>query len=206
MLAKTFITSAILLSLVASSPFPGQNVPFTDAEWVILEESCLSHSDIGIQARAQNVPITESECAALELSGLSQDDIDIQSSSTVGLAFVARGKGNKVMNCERMFWEKQPLEAITSDGCHCVNSTQPPRIFVSSAYSGTDISKGHETSDTYPVFLTNQDSAKDLGAKGNVAFAIFDTIRSPAYPIDSDTWSKAMQAPFLAYLGKTHKK
>ena len=36
------------------------------------------------------------------------------------------------------------------------------------AYTGTDISFNHETSDTYPITLTNQDDDSQPGPAGNI--------------------------------------
>ncbi|RHZ44267.1 uncharacterized protein CDV56_101028 [Aspergillus thermomutatus] len=56
------------------------------------------------------------------------------------------------------------------------------------AYVGIDIAKGHETSDTYGVTLTN-------GKDGNVVFAIYNMQYSDAWILNSDTYYNAMIAP-----------
>jgi hypothetical protein len=67
-------------------------------------------------------------------------------------------------------------------------------MYTGNAYVGTDIFKGHETSDTYPVTLSS-------GKTGNVVFAIYNLYQEGKYTVSHDQCFSAMQAP----LG-THSK
>ncbi|KAI0405235.1 hypothetical protein F4802DRAFT_189283 [Xylaria palmicola] len=176
MYTKLFLSVALLSALASSVPTPGDvNVPISDEELQRLR-------DAGLKARgpAVNVPITEAEMHALEDGGLS-----------------GRGDGlrarDKVMNCGHLVSGKGGSDGhgkwIPVD-----QFSQVANQFCG-AYVGTDIYKDHETSDTFPISLTNQDDDTQPGSPGNIVFAIYNTEREGSYVVDHDTCLRAMKAP-----------
>ncbi|CAJ2506457.1 Uu.00g005870.m01.CDS01 [Anthostomella pinea] len=186
MYTKSILAAALLSTIVASSPMPADvNVPITDAEMQALEAG-------GLKARggSVNVPITDAEMAALEAGGLNSR-IDIQ----------AR---DKVMNCGHLVTGK--------GGSNGHGKWVPVDQFgqladtFCKAYVGTDIYKGHETSDTYAASLTNQDDDTQPGDAGNIVFAIYNTDREGSYVVDHDTCLRAMKGPLGSHITKRDGK
>ncbi|KAL8794953.1 MAG: hypothetical protein Q9195_002535 [Heterodermia aff. obscurata] len=182
------------LRLIAANPLPSNvNTPISEAEWASLRSG-------GLESRATrtnatiNQPISSSEWQALQAGGLSG-------------ALVAR---DKVMNCGRLITGK--------GGSHGHGVWIPVGDFVEAA-ERFYIFLGHETSDTYPVFLTNQDDDTQRGPPGNIVctsspppfplvpligtqVAIYNTERAGTYLVNSETCSSAMKAPLAKHLAK----
>ncbi|GFF52467.1 hypothetical protein IFM61606_06423 [Aspergillus udagawae] len=168
MFAKKLVFVLLLTFGAFASAEPGRNVPISDAEWEALTEA-------GLKRRADiNKPISDVEYAALEAGGLTTKGVN---------ELEAR---DHVMNCGHR---------VTGKGGSNGHGKWVPvaqfktlaRSFCD-AYVGTDIAKGHETSDTYGVTLSN-------GKDGNVVFAIYNTQYSDAWILNSDTCYNAMIAP-----------
>ncbi|KAI1501828.1 hypothetical protein F5X99DRAFT_428071 [Biscogniauxia marginata] len=183
MYIKPFFAIALLSALVASTPTPGTvNAPITDEELERLRESGLK-----VRSSSVNLPITDAEMRALENGGLAGRSANLQ----------AR---DKVMNCGHLITGK--------GGSNGHGKWIPVDQFIQvadsfcKAYVGTDISKDHETSDTYAISLTNQDDDTQPGPPGNVVFAIYNTEREGTYVVDHDTCFRAMKAPLGSHATK----
>ncbi|KAI1868477.1 uncharacterized protein JN550_006393 [Neoarthrinium moseri] len=205
MYSKTFFVAAVLSGLVVSGPLPGsselqsrepgKNVAITDAEWARLKGAGLKARESSAlagrtPASKHNVPITDDEYEALKAGGLMARD-DNES----GLQ--AR---DKVMNCGHL---------VTGEGgSNGHGKWIPVGAFgeavstFCNAYVGTDIEKGHETSDTYPIKLTNQKNDKINGPDGKLTFAIYNTEKSGTYAVDYATCARAMKAPLGNHISK----
>ncbi|KAI1179825.1 hypothetical protein F4777DRAFT_401181 [Nemania sp. FL0916] len=177
MYTKFFVSAALLCSVASAVPAPASvNVPISDAEMQRLKDG-------GLKVRSPanvNVPITQAEMRALEDGGLAGRSDGLQ----------AR---DKVMNCGHLVTGKGGSNGhgkwIPVDQFGQVADT------FCSAYVGTDIYKGHETSDTYGISLTNQKDDSQPGPAGNIVFAIYNTEHDGSWVVDHDTCLKAMKAP-----------
>ncbi|KAI0379831.1 hypothetical protein F5Y04DRAFT_282307 [Hypomontagnella monticulosa] len=185
MYAKAIITAVLLSAFAAGTPFPAEvNQPITDAEMQALK-------DIGLKTRAPagslNVPITEAEMKALRDAGLdSRSDGLTPRDKKLNCGHKVNGKGGS--NGHGKWIPVAQFSAVANEFCN--------------AYVGTDISKGHETSDTYAISLTNQGDDSQPGPSGNIVFAIYNTERSPTYVVDHDTCLRAMKAPLGSHAVK----
>ncbi|KAI1414300.1 hypothetical protein F5Y13DRAFT_188400 [Hypoxylon sp. FL1857] len=176
MYAKSFFAITLLSALVASTPVPGSvNVAITPAQMAALENG-------GLKARGSqvNVPITDAEMRSLEDGGLAGRSDGLE----------AR---DKLMNCGHLVTGKG------GSGGHgkwipVDEFSQVAETFCS-AYVGTDIYKGHQTSDTYSITLTNQKDASKPGKAGQIVFAIYNTEHAGTWVVDHDTCLRAMKAP-----------
>ncbi|KAL9044321.1 MAG: hypothetical protein Q9214_002534 [Letrouitia sp. 1 TL-2023] len=183
---KAVLLVSIFSFLAASNAVPADiNVPITHAERSALYGG-------GLQRRGNakvNKPITKAEWKALEAAGL--DHKDRRASLT---------KRDKVMNCGHL---------VTGyGGSNGHGKWIPVKDFSDvadefcSAYVGTDIFEGHETSDTYPINLTNQDDDTQPGPPGNIVFAIYNTEKSGTWVVNHDTCLRAMKAPLGSHAVK----
>ncbi|KAI1178005.1 hypothetical protein F4777DRAFT_540179 [Nemania sp. FL0916] len=185
MYTKTFLAVALSSLLVSGSPAPANiNKPITDAEMQALKEGGLKVRSLH---KAVNAPIKARELEALDAGGLLNN--------TNSLA--AR---DKVLNCGHL--------VTGSGGSNGHGKWIPVKKFQQQAdefckaYVGSEIYLGHETSDTYPTTLTNQDDDTQPGPSGNVVFAIYHTEGENTYNIDHDTCKRAMLAPLGNHLSK----
>ncbi|KAK9783887.1 putative Ecp2 effector protein domain-containing protein [Seiridium cardinale] len=166
MLSNTLIQIALFTGRAVAG---NQNVPITEEEMAALQAA-------GLNRRGnQNVPITEEEMSALNAAGLNSRDSKIEARYT-----------GKVMSCGKKVNGKDrvggkgrwvPLDTfgnLAHEFC--------------SAYVGTDIAKGHETSDTYGVKLTK-------GQDANLIFAIYNTEKEGSMVVDYTTCYNAMMEP-----------
>ncbi|KAH8664649.1 hypothetical protein BX600DRAFT_512657 [Xylariales sp. PMI_506] len=189
MYSKVILASAILSSvLVTGKPLAGsQNVPITDAEWAALKAN-------GVTPRSPanvNVPITDDEWAALEANGLSSRSNGLAARDSV-INCGMNVSGDKTIGGNHIGWVPvDQFRSVASEFCR--------------AYVGTDIALNHETSDTYPITLTNQGDSSQVGPPGNIVFAIYNLNRSPSYMIDYNTCYNAMLAPLNAYLDQNNQ-
>ncbi|KAI0834149.1 hypothetical protein F5Y06DRAFT_300859 [Hypoxylon sp. FL0890] len=183
MYAKSFFAIALLSTFVAGTPIPGSvNAPITDAQMAALKSG-------GLKARGSrvNVPITAAEMSSLEEGGLAGRGDSLQ----------AR---DKVMNCGHLVTGKGGSNGhgkwIPVDEFSQVAET------FCSAYVGTDIYKGHQTSDTYSITLTNQKDSKKTGPNGQIVFAIYNTEHAGTWVVDHETCLRAMMAPLGSHAPK----
>ncbi|KAK7959367.1 uncharacterized protein PG986_004221 [Apiospora aurea] len=184
MYARSFIAALLLTGLVAGSPMPGKNQPITDDEWAALKSG-------GLKARSPksvNQPITDDEWSALKSGGLkARDDGGLEARDhKMNCGHKVNGKGGS--NGHGKWIPVAQFSKVADEFC--------------SGYVGTDIAKGHETSDTYPITLTNQKNDKQTGPAGNIVFAIYNTERDGTYVVDHDTCMKAMKAPLGSHAVK----
>ncbi|OTA94371.1 hypothetical protein M434DRAFT_29992 [Hypoxylon sp. CO27-5] len=180
MYAKSFLVIALLSILVASTPMSGSvNVPIPDAQL-----SALKSGGLKVRGSQVNVPITAAEMRSLEAGGLEARD--------------------KVMNCGHLVTGKGGSNGhgkwIPVD-----EFSQVAETFCSS-YVGTDIYKGHQTSDTYSITLTNQKDSKKPGSDGLIVFAIYNTEHAGTWVVEHDTCLRAMKAPLGSHATKRDGK
>ncbi|KAI1366809.1 hypothetical protein F5Y08DRAFT_350703 [Xylaria arbuscula] len=212
MYTKFFLTATLSSLLVSASPTPASvNQPITDAEMQALvdgglkvrspnpaevnqpitDEEMQALIDGGLKvrslAKAVNAPITARELEALNAGGLLNN--------TNSLA--AR---DKVMNCGHLV-----TGSGGSDGHGKwipVDKFQQQADEFCRAYVGSEIYLDHQTSDTHPTTLTNQDDDTLPGPSGNVVFAIYHTEGENTYNVDHDTCLRAMLAPLGDHVSK----
>ncbi|KAI2633333.1 hypothetical protein GGS21DRAFT_129008 [Xylaria nigripes] len=186
MYAKYFIAAAaLLLTVVSAVPTPGSvNVPISAEEMQRLK-------DAGLKARSSsiNVPITDAEMSALESAGLAGRSVGLEARDKVmNCGHHVNGKGGS--NGHGKWIPVNEFRKVADKFC--------------GAYVGTDIYKGHETSDVYAISLTNQDDDSKPGDDGNIVLAIYNTERSETYVIDHKTCYDAMLAPLGDHV--SHKR
>ncbi|KAL8709976.1 MAG: hypothetical protein Q9220_005427 [cf. Caloplaca sp. 1 TL-2023] len=172
MYRKSVLLVSLLSCLAIANPIPADvNVPITDAEWSALAEG-------GLQRRGDatiNQPISAAEWANLDAGGLTPDskkrDTLIKRDKVMNCGHLINGKGGS--GGHGKWIPVSQFATVTEKFC--------------STYAGTDIYKGHETSDTYPITLSNQGDDSQPGPAG--------IIRTGSYIVDHDTCVRAMKGP-----------
>lgn len=203
MYAKSLLAAAFLATFVAAAPAPGTvNAPITDIEWDALTSG-------GLKARSLtgvNVPITEEEMKALEVAGLKarSEGSLVARDHKMNCGHKVTGKGGsnghgkwipvgEFTEVAETFCKSSVMRLFLSATKRIGSRNISPRL--GGAYTGTDISKGHETSDTHGISLTNQKDKNAVGPAGNIVFAIYNTEREGSYVVDRDSCLSAMKAP-----------
>ncbi|KAI2626992.1 hypothetical protein GGS26DRAFT_592612 [Hypomontagnella submonticulosa] len=187
MYAKSLLVAFLLSAFVTGNPMPKnpkKNQPITDAEWKALKEG-------GLKARAPktsvNVPITDAEMKALRDLGLDTTSSGLMTRDyKMNCGHLVTGSGGS--NGHGKWIPVKQFSQVAEEFCN--------------AYEGTDIAKGHETSDTYGISLTNQDDDSKAGPSGNIVFAIYNTEKSSTYLVDKNTCLTAMKAPLGSHAVK----
>ena len=170
---------------ISANPVPANvDVPISNAEWQALRDG-------GLKARSAqstvNQPISDAEWQALQDGGLSkrEDAASIfKRDKVMNCGHKVTGKGGsnghgkwipvqQFSDVADTFCKKPHLSIkaslkIDKQDRKLKNSADLYKTKTGKAYVGTDIAKGHETSDTYPITLTNQDNASIPGPPGNI--------------------------------------
>ncbi|KAL8950647.1 MAG: hypothetical protein Q9222_003331 [Ikaeria aurantiellina] len=181
MYRKAVLLASLFSYLAVANPVPADvNAPITDAEWSALKASGLQRRG---DAATVNQPISAAERANLEAAGLTPDskkrDTLTKRDNVMSCGHLVTGKGGS--GGHGKWIPVAQFATVADEFCR--------------AYVGTDIYKDHETSDTYPITLTNQDDDTQPGPAGNIVFAIYNTLHTGSYVVDHDTCVRAMKGP-----------
>ncbi|KAI9712985.1 MAG: hypothetical protein M1812_006733 [Candelaria pacifica] len=166
-----FLTAAILASVVAATPTP------TPEE--VFKPGTADEGRVGKRGSNPHVNQLISDAERTQLNKLGFENFKKCSENTLTSCDKTMNCGHKVTgkggsNGHGKWVPVADFETLAHEFCN--------------AYQGTDVAKGHETSDTYPTSFSN-------GKSGYVVLAVYNQKQERSWTWNADTCYNAMIGP-----------